>query len=95
MRTRRRASGTTVVVLLLLAAPAFGQSPRLQSQSAAETTADQLKQRLDLGEKVLIIDVREDDEVKSGSIPGAIQIRMSELEERLQDIPKNIQLVFT
>jgi rhodanese-related sulfurtransferase len=54
-----------------------------------------LQQMLDRGEKVLVIDVRTDDEVKSGSIPGAIHIPMDELEARMKDVPKDVQLVFT
>lgn len=45
--------------------------------------------------KVLIIDVRNDEEVKTGSIPGSIHIPMAELQKRMADIPKDVQLVFT
>jgi rhodanese-related sulfurtransferase len=56
---------------------------------------DALQQMLDKGEKVLVVDVRTDDEVKSGSIPGAIHIPMDQLEARMKDVPKDVQLVFT
>jgi rhodanese-related sulfurtransferase len=76
---------------LALAAPGWAQ----KSTTATETSADTLKQKLDKGEKVLVIDVRSDEEVKSGSIPGAIHIPMEHLEARMKDIPKDVQLVFT
>jgi 3-mercaptopyruvate sulfurtransferase SseA len=60
-----------------------------------ETSPDALQQMLDRGEKVLVIDVRTDDEAKSGSIPGAIHIPMDQLEARMKDVPKDVQLVFT
>ena len=60
-----------------------------------ETKADELKAKLDKGEQVLVIDVRSDEEVKSGSIPGAIHIPMEQLEARMKDVPKDVQLVFT
>jgi hypothetical protein len=60
-----------------------------------EMPPDALQQMLDKGEKVLVIDVRTDDEVKSGSIPGAIHIPMDQLEARMKDVPKDVQLVFT
>jgi rhodanese-related sulfurtransferase len=80
-----------VVAGLVLATPGWAQ----RSTTARETGADQLKAMLDKGEKVLVIDVRTDEEVKSGSIPGAIHIPMDQLEARMKDIPKDVQLVFT
>lgn len=54
-----------------------------------------LKKKLDSGEKMLLIDVREDREVRAdGAIPGAIHIPMGELDARMKDIPKNVQVVF-
>ena len=55
---------------------------------------DELKQKLDAGEEVLMIDVREDDAVVRGSIPGSIHIPMGQLERRMKDIPRDVQLVF-
>jgi rhodanese-related sulfurtransferase len=82
---------TWVVAGLVIAATGWAQT----STTARETKADELKARLDKGEKVLVIDVRSDEEVKSGSIPGAIHIPMDQLEARMKDIPKDVELVFT
>ena len=82
---------TYAVVVLVLASPAWSQ----RSATAKETKADELKAKLDKGEKVLVIDVRTDEEIKSGSIPGAIHIPMEQLEARMKDVPKDVQLVFT
>ncbi len=79
----------------LLCAAAAASAARAQQPSAREMPPDALKQMLDKGEKVLIIDVRTDEEVKSGSIPGAIHIPMDQLEARMKDVPKDVQLVFT
>jgi rhodanese-related sulfurtransferase len=84
-------SGAFAVAVVLAAAPVFSQ----RSTTAKETPAEALKAKLDKGEKVLVIDVRTDEEVKSGSIPGAIHIPMEQLEARMKDIPKDVQLVFT
>jgi rhodanese-related sulfurtransferase len=88
MRSRIAAG---LVAALVLAAPGWAQT----STPARETKADELKARLDKGEKVLVIDVRSDEEVKNGSIPGAIHIPMDQLEARMKDIPKDVELVFT
>jgi rhodanese-related sulfurtransferase len=80
-----------VLGVALVAATASAQ----RSATAKETPADALKAKLDKGEKVLVIDVRSDEEVKTGSIPGAIHIPMEQLEARMKDVPKDVQLVFT
>jgi rhodanese-related sulfurtransferase len=46
-------------------------------------TAEEIKQRL------AIVDVREDEEVALGIIPGAIHIPLMQIPERLADIPQN------
>ena len=75
-----------LAALLAVALPAAAQTERME--------IDELKQQLDAGAEVLMIDVREDHEVESGSIPGAIHIPVAELEARMSDIPKDVRLVF-
>ncbi|CAM3723411.1 rhodanese-like domain-containing protein [Cohnella lubricantis] len=62
--------------------------------SYATTTVDQLKSRLDAGEKPILIDVREDEEVAAGMIDGAIHIPMGEIPDRLADIPRDREVIF-
>jgi rhodanese-related sulfurtransferase len=88
---KSRIATSALAGLALAASPALAQ----RSATARETTPDALQQMLDRGEKVLVIDVRTDDEVKSGSIPGAIHLPMDQLEARMKDVPKDVQLVFT
>ncbi len=82
---------TTFCLALGLAAPTV-----LAQEGATERIAiSELKQKLDSGEKLLLIDVREDWELeRDGAIPGAIHIPMAELDMRMKDIPKDVQLVF-
>lgn len=84
---------TAACALLCVAAAPLAWAQR--SATARETTPDALQEMLDRGEKVLVIDVRTDEEVKAGSIPGAIHIPMDQLEAQMKDVPKDIQLVFT
>ena len=84
---RNRLSGLLGLAgLLAVALPVAAQTERME--------IDELKQQLDAGAEVLMIDVREDHEVASGSIPGAIHIPVGELEDRMSDIPKDVRLVF-
>ncbi|MEK0313139.1 rhodanese-like domain-containing protein [Cohnella sp. 56] len=58
------------------------------------TSVEQLKARLDAGEKLHLIDVREDDEVAAGMIPGARHIRLGTLPDRLDEIPQDEEVIF-
>ncbi|PWU69241.1 rhodanese-like domain-containing protein [Gracilibacillus dipsosauri] len=51
-----------------------------------EIQASELAQKLNEGEHLNIIDVREDDEVATGIIPGAKHIRLSEVPDRLNEL---------
>lgn len=88
---RPRAMSGILIGLALAALPVLAQP----SPPAKQTAADELKARLARGEKVLVIDVRSDEEVRGGSIPGAVHIPMEQLEARMKDVPKDVQLVFT
>ncbi|KWX87436.1 sulfurtransferase, partial [Paenibacillus riograndensis] len=44
-----------------------------------QITAQELRQRLESGEDLVLIDVREDEEVAFGMIPGAKHIPMGEI----------------
>ena len=67
----------------------------IRPQVKRQREQQEMLKKLDKGEKVLVIDVRTDEEIKSGSIPGAIHIPMEQLEGRMKEIPKDVQLVFT
>jgi rhodanese-related sulfurtransferase len=86
-----KATALGLLAFVLAAAPGGAQ----RSATAKETTAEALKRKLDQGEKVLVIDVRTDAEVKSGTIPGAVHVPLDELAARLKDVPRDVQLVFT
>lgn len=56
-------------------------------------TPTELKQRLDNGEDILVIDVRERWELAITSLPFAHQIRMVEILRHVKDIPKDRPVV--
>lgn len=49
-------------------------------------TAEQVQTRLERGDEVQIIDVREDGEVATGMIPGALHISVGDMEDRFEEI---------
>ncbi|HVN08769.1 MAG TPA: rhodanese-like domain-containing protein [Patescibacteria group bacterium] len=52
-----------------------------------ETNVEEVKKRMDKGEKLTLVDVREDNEVARGRIPGAIHLGKGVIE---RDIEKTI-----
>src|SRR5512147_2588275 len=52
-------------------------------------TTDQLKKEMASGERLLILDVREPDELQSGRIAGAVNIPVRQLPGRVRDLPQD------
>ena len=62
---------------------------------AKEMAPDQLRKLIAEKAKMIIIDVRDEDQYRKETIKGAIHIPLEYLEARLADIPKETILVFT
>jgi rhodanese-related sulfurtransferase len=58
-----------------------------------EITVADLKRRRDANEDLLLLDVREPDEVATASIPGATTIRMSEIPLHVAELPADRPIV--
>ncbi|MCM3237333.1 rhodanese-like domain-containing protein [Heyndrickxia oleronia] len=56
-------------------------------------TPDELKEKLERGEKLNLIDVREADEVAEGMIPEAKHIPMGEIPESLDQLDQNLEYI--
>ena len=52
----------------------------------SEITATELKQRLDNGEDIQIVDVREDNEVAIAKLPNTIHIPLAQVVNRMAEI---------
>ena len=63
------------------------------SQPMAEMTATELKQRLDKGDDIQIIDVREDNEVAVARIPNSVHIPLAQVVNRMSEIDPNRETV--
>jgi adenylyltransferase/sulfurtransferase len=58
-----------------------------------ETTSVELKKRLDAGDDVLVLDVREPNEYQINRIPGSVLIPLGELPRRHAELPKDKDIV--
>ncbi|HEY6803996.1 MAG TPA: rhodanese-like domain-containing protein [Pyrinomonadaceae bacterium] len=58
-----------------------------------EITSTELKQRLDNGDDIQLVDVREDHEVAIASIPHAIHIPLAQVLDRMNELDPNRETV--
>jgi rhodanese-related sulfurtransferase len=58
-----------------------------------EITVEELKRRHDGGEDLVLLDVREPDEIATASIPWATAIPMREVPMRIDEIPRDRPLI--
>ncbi|TKC15879.1 rhodanese-like domain-containing protein [Robertmurraya kyonggiensis] len=57
-------------------------------------TTEELEKKIENGEELNLIDVREDEEVAEGMIPGAKHIRMNDIPARLDELDKDKEYIF-
>jgi rhodanese-related sulfurtransferase len=56
-------------------------------------TAEELQRKLESGEKLNLIDVREIDEVAQGKIPGAVHIPLGAIQVRIGELDKDKEYI--
>ncbi|WP_226670214.1 rhodanese-like domain-containing protein [Metabacillus litoralis] len=59
-----------------------------------EISPEEIQQKLEKGEVIELIDVREDEEVEAGMIPQARHIRMNDIPDSLDAIDKEKETIF-
>lgn len=76
--------------------PRFLQLVQEAKQHIRETTVEEVKKRLDRGEKLCLVDVREESEWARDHLPGALHLGKGilerDIEERLPDSAQEIIL---
>ena len=72
-----------------------GVAPQEQAPSADdwEITATQLKDRLDRGDRVTIIDVRNAADFQLGHLPGSLHVPLANVEAQIAYLPKTKLIV--
>jgi membrane protein DedA with SNARE-associated domain len=67
----------------------------LRRLAIARITPEELKEKLDLGEDILIVDLRDalEFEIEPRTIPGALRLSVEELEEHHHTIPRDREIV--
>ena len=73
--------------------PTEGQRPKLQSD-VPRISPEELKDRLDKGEAILVVDARSTSTFEFRHIAGAISVPDYEVESRLDEFPRDQEIVF-
>ena len=77
----------TIAAAFTFAQPAGGSAPK-------KLTPEELKQMIDAKQKFFFLDVREPRELEErGTIQGHVNIPLSQLEARVNEIPKDVAIV--
>jgi len=58
-----------------------------------ELTKEELWRRIKRKDKLVVLDVRPEEEYTSGHIPGAVSIPLKDLKKRIKELPKSKQIV--
>jgi len=93
--------GTNPTVTKLIDYEQFcGMRPEPQAAQATgatvsdtEITPVELKKRLDAGDQLFILDVREPNEYQINRIPGSTLIPLGELPRRYQELPSDVEII--
>jgi sulfur-carrier protein adenylyltransferase/sulfurtransferase len=67
--------------------------PVASDPEAGEITVDELKQRMDRGEQLFILDVRNQEEYEICRIPGSQLLPLPQLAQRFEELPKDTEFV--
>ena len=73
--------------------PAAPEVPGVTANPATEITSVELKQRLDRGDKITLVDVREPNEYQISRIPGTVLIPLGEVPRRYAELDKDAEIV--
>ncbi|MEQ1897910.1 MAG: molybdopterin-synthase adenylyltransferase MoeB [Vicinamibacterales bacterium] len=69
------------------------EAAAIASASQWEITSVELKKRMDAGDTLLIVDVREPNEYQINRIAGSVLIPLGEIPRRYQELPRDVGLI--
>ena len=64
-----------------------------EGDKVEELTKEELWERIQRKDKLVVLDVRPQEEYEAGHLPGAISIPLGELKKRIKELPKTKQIV--
>jgi 3-mercaptopyruvate sulfurtransferase SseA len=86
--------GVLPVSVAPTATPTATPEPPKSDSDVPRISPENLKNRLDNGENILVVDVRSTSSYQSRHIAGAISVPSNEVESRLDEFPRDQDIVF-
>ena len=77
-----------------MSTPPVSPPPEPEPLQINEVTPDELKARIDNGDDIVVVDMRQAWEYTSGHIPGATHIFIQEIPQHLAELPKDKDIIF-
>lgn len=74
--------------------PSTPAAPEPEYIQIKEVSPQDLKARLDKGDEIVVVDMRQSWEYQHGHIPGATHMFVNEIPARLNELPKDKDIVF-
>ena len=65
----------------------------MEPMSITEVSPEQLKARLERGDDVVVVDLRQAWEYQAGHIPGALSLFIEEMPMRLSELPTDVDII--
>jgi len=75
-------------------APSTPAAPEPEYIQIREVSPQDLKARLDNGDEIVVVDMRQSWEYQHGHIPGATHMFVNEIPARINELPKDKDIVF-
>ena len=66
----------------------------MEPVSITEISPEQLQTRLERGDEVVVVDLRQAWEYQAGHIPGALSLFIEEVPRRFHELPIDVDIVF-
>ena len=84
----------TIGLLALIGCSSGGVTAPKNQDEVPRTTTQQIQERIEQGEEILIVDSRSKASYDDRHIQGAISVPVDEVSERLDELPKDKEIVF-
>jgi rhodanese-related sulfurtransferase len=65
----------------------------LRKLTVARITVEELRKKIEAGEDIIVVDLRNSIDGMADGIPGALRIPVEDLDSRFQDIPRDRDII--
>jgi rhodanese-related sulfurtransferase len=71
----------------------YEEEPKEEKSMAPQITVEELKSKIDSSDDIILLDVQGTENYIQASIPNSISIPLAELDQRMDELPKNKEII--